>query len=61
LAFIPNDAYRLERKVFRLYFAPLSGTQHQLGLTFYDSFEHYHEVELTFGVEAEEEGVDAAN
>ncbi|MDR1225752.1 MAG: DUF3872 domain-containing protein, partial [Prevotellaceae bacterium] len=48
LAFVPNDAYRLPKKVFRLYFAPLSGSQHQLGLTFYDSFDHRHEVELNF-------------
>jgi hypothetical protein len=54
LAFVPNDAYLLPKKVFRLYFSPLSGAQHQLGLTFYDSFDHRHEVELNFGVENED-------
>ncbi|MDR0414030.1 MAG: DUF3872 domain-containing protein [Prevotellaceae bacterium] len=55
LALVPNDAYELPKKVFRLYFAPQSGTQHRLGLTFYDSFDHRHEVELSFAVEKEEE------
>jgi hypothetical protein len=56
LTFTPNDAYLLPRKVFRLYFAPLSGSQHQLGLTFYDSFDHRHEVELNFASEPQQEG-----
>jgi uncharacterized protein (DUF58 family) len=54
VVFAPNDSYPLPKKVFRLYFSPLTGTQHQLALTFYDSFDHRHEVELTFGVEAED-------
>jgi hypothetical protein len=54
LAFVPNDSYLLEKKIFRLYFSPQSGAQHQLGLTFYDSFDHRHEVELNFA--SEEEG-----
>lgn len=54
LALMPNDSYLLAKKIFRLYFVPLSGAQHQLGLTFYDSFDHRHEVELNFAVETEE-------
>jgi hypothetical protein len=54
LVFVPNDAYLLPKKVFRLYFVPQSGSQHQLGLTFYDSFEHRHEVELSFVSEEQE-------
>jgi hypothetical protein len=55
LAFVPNDAYVLPKKIFRLYFSTQSGAQHQLGLTFYDSFDHRHEVELNFASEEEEE------
>jgi hypothetical protein len=54
LTFVPNDAYLLPKKVFRLYFAPLSGSQHQLALTFYDSFDHRHEVELNFAGESDD-------
>jgi hypothetical protein len=49
--FAPNDAYLLTKKIFRLYFTPTLGTQQQLELTFYDSFNHKHPVELTFAIE----------
>ncbi|GHT72996.1 hypothetical protein FACS189456_2840 [Bacteroidia bacterium] len=51
--FFSNDAYLLPNKVFRLYFVPTLGTAHQLELTFYDTFNHKHPVELSFTIEQE--------
>jgi hypothetical protein len=54
--FIPNDAYRVYKKPFRFYFTPAAGQQHQLELTFYDSFENTHVLILNFTVEETTEG-----
>jgi hypothetical protein len=51
--FIPNDAYRVYKKPFRFYFTPTSGQQHQLELTFYDSFENIHVLTFNFSIEEE--------
>jgi uncharacterized protein (DUF58 family) len=51
--FIPNDAYQVYRKPFRFYFTPTSGQQHQVELTFYDSFENMHALTLNFTIEEE--------
>ncbi|MDR2409723.1 MAG: DUF3872 domain-containing protein [Bacteroidales bacterium] len=52
--FVPNDAYRVYKKPFRFYFTPASGQQHQLELTFYDSFGNIHILTFNFAIEAEE-------
>jgi hypothetical protein len=55
IVFIPNDTYQVYRKPFRFYFTPTSGQQHQLELTFYDSFENIHALTLNFTTEEIEE------
>jgi hypothetical protein len=52
-AFVPNDAYRLPKETFRLYFQPTKGDSHALELVFFDSFNHRHQVDLSFTVEQE--------
>jgi hypothetical protein len=54
--FVPNDAYRVYKKPFRFYFTPTAGGQHQLELTFYDSFENIHALTFNFTIEEETEG-----
>jgi uncharacterized protein (DUF58 family) len=56
IVFIPNDAYQVYKKPFRFYFTPTSGQQHQLELTFYDSFKNTHTLILNFTIEEETEG-----
>ncbi|MDR1056452.1 MAG: DUF3872 domain-containing protein [Prevotellaceae bacterium] len=51
--FVPNDAYQVYKKPFRFYFTPTSGQQHQLELTFYDSFENTHILTFNFTIEEE--------
>jgi hypothetical protein len=51
IAFVPNDAYRLTKENFRLYFTATKGDNHTLELVFFDSFKHRHQVDLNFGVE----------
>jgi uncharacterized protein (DUF58 family) len=53
--FAPNDTYQVYKKPFRFYFTPLSGQQHQLELTFYDSFENIHTLTFNFTIEEETE------
>jgi hypothetical protein len=53
IVFIPNDAYPMYKKPFRFYFTPTSGQQHQLELTFYDSFENTHILTFNFTIEEE--------
>jgi hypothetical protein len=51
--FIPNDAYQVHKKPFRFYFTPTSGRQHQLELTFFDSFGNIHSLTFNFTIEEE--------
>jgi uncharacterized protein (DUF58 family) len=53
IVFIPNDVYTVYKKLFRFYFTPTSGQQHQLELTFYDSFENTHILTFNFTIEEE--------
>jgi hypothetical protein len=53
VVFIPNDTYRVYKKPFRFYFTPTSRQQHQVELTFYDSFENTHVFTLNFTIEEE--------
>jgi hypothetical protein len=56
VVFVPNDAYPVYKRPFRFYFTPTSGQQHQLELTFYDSFENTHVLILNFTIEETTEG-----
>jgi hypothetical protein len=51
VVFAPNDAYRVYKKPFRFYFTPTSGQQHQLELTFYDTFNNVHALRFDFTIE----------
>jgi len=50
-SFIPNDLYEMVGRQFRLYFTPTAGSEHQLELTFIDSYKHKHALELSFAIE----------
>ncbi len=52
--FVPNDAYDMQKQPFRFYFTPQLGEQHQVELTFYDSFNHEHILMFNFTIEEEE-------
>jgi hypothetical protein len=47
----PNDSYRLDRNIFRMYFLPNpTYASHQIELTFYDSYRHEHPLTFNFNV-----------
>lgn len=45
---IPNDDYRVKTDAFRMYYTALSAGEHTLNFVFSDSFDHSHDLSLTF-------------
>lgn len=44
----PNDDYRVTSDKFRMYYTALSAGEHTLNFVFSDSFDHSHDLNLTF-------------
>jgi hypothetical protein len=49
-AFTENDDFELPNKKFRLYYTPSLGANHNLKLTFFDSWQHQKEVEISISM-----------